>query len=928
MNDVRTTGIDLPIPRVAQSTLRLNGTGDLATIRVASAQGRVTVDAERASLIAQLGAVDRLTIRWPTAPINTGPAATANFQVEELLWVRVRPGTTVLDSRLKFQVSSGELRTIRIATDPRLRLLTSPASGSLVSAVRTFPGSPQIVELDLAQPVRDAITLDLSFLVADASGVGNLRLPQLESLDARPSRRWLGVSVDPALQYRIQAGEDSPSVEIAKFLEVWGIGDAKPLAAYAISRGEPIWFLATQPAEPKIKSQQKTILSIGRHSAQARFEATLDITAGVVAQLLVNCPRGFKPDRVAVFDQDVERVARWSASDDGELSVFLTTPISGRQQLIISGRWPLPEAMNFEAPSWSVQSAEVHLAQWEFYRQSDILLTVSSPPEARQVEPSVQVVRTARDALAAAFQADQAKLNISLQVTPNEPRVEVASVTSLRRDGDRFLAYVDIQLEVAGGVLDALQLEVPLQFVEPFRAEPAATVSLATATATQQRVLTIIPTVPWAGRQLIRLQGRIAPALGDGLKIPDLRPLAVGAIDRYVALPKQLDSQPVSWEISHLTPAKLPAALLPRDWKTETVQTYRIQDDSFQATLKSVDRPNANAVIQLADIQLVCLPGGCCTAATYDLVPGGANDCELRLPAGCELIHASVERLPASLVELGGGKYRINLGAQNLPQRIELLYTLASARSPDNVLSIAPRLGNIEPLQTLWTIYHLPQDRVLPSERRFGVSASDQLLARLLNTSRLVDLSADVLGEHLPDEIARWYVNWRERYWNDRLRLRRTLITAARDLVNSEEAGEARGLDQKMIALDARLGVKDASGLTASAHDFVESFVAAAGNGLIAQHFSLKKSDGEPKIYYVVGADDLPWRWLSASGLLLMGCLAGWRLKRSELPRFSPLAVACAVALFWWLFLGASMWGLLAISVIVLALVWIRNRSD
>ncbi len=929
VGDTRSTGVDLPIPRVAQAILRLSGAVDLENIKIISARGRVTLDAQRDSLVAQLGAADRLAIRWPTAQSNSNPAAVANLQVDELVWVRVRPGTTVLDARLKFQINSGELRTVRLATDPRLRLLTSPVNGSLLAAVRTFPGSPQIIELDLIQPARDSVTLDVSFLVADASGVGNLRLPQLESIDAKPLRRWLGVSVDPALQYRIQAGEDSPSVDIAKFLESWGIGDAKPLAAFAISRGEPIWFLATQPAEPKVSVQQKTVLSVGRRFAQVRIESSLDITAGVLAQLTMASHPDFQPDRISMLDQDVERVARWSVSDEGELNIFLTTPIAGRQQLVVTGRWPLPASAGFEAPRWSLQSATVNRGQWEFYRQNEVLLTISPPAEARPPELPSEPLRSGLGSLAAVFQADTGDLAFGLQVAENDPRVNGATVTSVRREGDRFLANIDYQVEVAEGILDSLQFEIPAQLVGPFRTEPAAIVTLGTAAATQRRVLTLTPTTPLTGKHAFRIQGRIAPSPGDRLRVPDVQPLAVESLDRFVLLPKQLDSQPVSWETSRLTAAKLPAELLPRGWNPEAVSSYKVHDDGFHAVLKSVDRADAAAVVQLADIHLAWSPtGDWQAAATYDLQPGGATECELQLPPGCELIHATVEHLPASLVELGQGKFRLTLGPQNLPQRVEVLYTTRPEYSAQQTVLTAPRLGSGEPLQTLWTIYHLPADRVEPLEQRIIVSASDQQLVRLTSASRLVDLSADVLGEHLPEEISRWYGNWRQRYWKDRLTLRRSLIAAGRDPTNSEEAAEARSLDQKMIALDDRLGANNSAAQSASTHDFVQAFVETAGAGLARRHYSLKATDGAPVVRYQSYARGSQWRWMSATGLMIFGCVVGWRFRGRELPQFPPVVLATCVAAFWWLFLGTSMWGLLAVVLILLTWLWKRNPAD
>ena len=52
-------------------------------------------------------------------------------------------------------------------------------------------------------PIAEPTTIDARFLWTGVSSVGNLRLPQLDVLDARPTRRWLAVSVDPALEYHL-----------------------------------------------------------------------------------------------------------------------------------------------------------------------------------------------------------------------------------------------------------------------------------------------------------------------------------------------------------------------------------------------------------------------------------------------------------------------------------------------------------------------------------------------------------------------------------------------------------------------------------------------------------------------------------------------------------------------------------------------------
>ncbi len=320
------TSFDLPLPRLAHASLELACPADLPAPNIPSALGRVDFDGASGMLSAQLGAADQLSIRW-TGGMET---AAANLEVEELVWMKVRPGTTVLDARFKYRVLSGQVRSLRLLTDSRLRLLSSPGGQSPIAAVHTVPGDPQQVELELREPAVDEFTIDLSFLATGASGVGNLRLPRLEASDARAVRRWLAVSVDSALQPKIQAGEDSRVLDLGEFLAAWGETEAKPHAAYSIPRGEPVWFLSAQPGEPQTSVEQTLALSFGRNSSELRFSAGLSIAGGVLFQITLAGPRGIDIDEVSLVDDDVERVARWTVDDQGRAYVFFNAPIDRR----------------------------------------------------------------------------------------------------------------------------------------------------------------------------------------------------------------------------------------------------------------------------------------------------------------------------------------------------------------------------------------------------------------------------------------------------------------------------------------------------------------------------------------------------------------------------------------------------------------------
>ncbi len=140
-------GFDVSIPPVAQAEVELTVPPDAPTVEVPTARGQVVTRKVQQRVEAHLGAVDRLSVRWP-AGIGM-ETATANIEAEELVWVKVRPGTTVFDVRFKYRVLEGGMRQVRLLADPRLQLLPSTSTSSPIAAVHVIPGDPQRIDLEL-----------------------------------------------------------------------------------------------------------------------------------------------------------------------------------------------------------------------------------------------------------------------------------------------------------------------------------------------------------------------------------------------------------------------------------------------------------------------------------------------------------------------------------------------------------------------------------------------------------------------------------------------------------------------------------------------------------------------------------------------------------------------------------------------------------
>jgi hypothetical protein len=922
--DATATEFDVAIPPLANATLELTFPPDTPTIELPTARGQVRLQSARGELSAQLGPVDRLVVRWP---MLNGPEAIApNLEVEELIWVKVRPGTTVLDAKFKYRVLAGRIRQIRLHADPRLRILPTTGPESPVAAVHPIPGDPQKIDLELSRPVSDQVVIDLSFLLTNTSGVGNLRLPRLETSGARAARRWLGVSVDAALQPKIQAGEDSRTLNIPDFTAAWGAAEARPQAAYSIPRGEPVWVLATQPNEPRTSLEQLLSLSLGRSSSLVRFDANLTIAGGHLLQFNLQGPSGLIVEQISVLEDELQRVARWTVDERGRITVFLNAPVDGRQRLLLRGRWDAMPDKAFAAPQIDVLGAETKKRQLHLYRQPAVLAAVKRTPLVSEIEADDDEPLDGFGALVGRYMLEDPKAIVTITLAPNVAKSRAVATTYLQRDANRWVADLHYHLEVTEGLVDSPQFEVPPQWSEPYRIEPPTPFKILPIPGEQRRQLIVYPEPAIKGKYELKIRGRVALSAGDRLRAPDILPLRSQQIERFVVLPQHLDAQQISWDIVGLSRATLPEGFVAAGPHAQSDAVYQVAGDRFQASLKAVEPATAAAQVALADIHVVWQNDGSCEGvANFDLEPGGAASCVLELPSGCRLLHVSIESSPALMVALDANRWRVTLESQQLPQRVEVIYTCPLEGSSHHKQFRAPRLADLEVARTLWTVHGPPGfGRGQPPQSKLATSPAAQELERLKTINTLVQLPAEVTAEHLPEEIVRWYRPWKERYSASRAAFAWQLSAAGQNNPQSEENIAARDLDKQILAVDARLGATSPPSRQVTLAPPPTELLAAARANLLPTHYMVRGNLYDLDLYYPQAPSTGLWpRLLFALAILLAGGVVVVRFAGRELPVFSPAAAIGGLGLAWWLILAPSFFGLAAILVTA----WIALRT-
>ena len=77
----------------------------------------------------------------------------------------------------------------------------------------------------------------------------------------RPTKRWLAVSVDPALEHQEQMPGRLDAVAVPEFTGRWGAATPPPLLACRLARGRRAeWSIATRPRRPEITVDKTLVL--------------------------------------------------------------------------------------------------------------------------------------------------------------------------------------------------------------------------------------------------------------------------------------------------------------------------------------------------------------------------------------------------------------------------------------------------------------------------------------------------------------------------------------------------------------------------------------------------------------------------------------------------------------------------------------------
>ena len=941
--------IDCSIPALATSSLEIDFPAGAVPPNVLSAKGSVHEDQVRNRLRVQLGDADRMVLQWQE---DEAIASSGLHAVDQLAWMKVQPGAVVVDARFKLNIEDRRVQRVQIETDSELRLLSpleakADGDGLELTHVRTVAGDPQTIELQWSPGITGEVEIRVPFLWAGVSGVGNIRLPQLRVKGSRDTRRWVGISVDPALfvdRDLIPRNNLLKPLSVTALGGIWDLANEAPDFFYEQNGSVIDWALPTRLQESETIGFAKLMLGVSDAVSNVVAEYELETTDGHRCQYQVELPAGFVPDHVEMKSDNVDSLLRWSVHKDADvdrLTLFLSEPVRGTLKLMIRGRL-LHSKASFHVPYFVLKDVRMRGGQVAIYRGPKVRVQLEGGPEAwQQFDDFVPMAETPLEfgRFVGVYRLPLESLRQQVTVVPNRINAEAIQVVSLNRIDAQWNVEVDLRIKMHSGQLDTIRFRVPEGFQGPFQMEPEVPFLVKRLPVDDGFVLDVRPPKSIDDSYRLTFRGTLNIDPESPVRCPVISIEEIDRVSRFVVLPKKVDFQDVSWKTAGLVSQSLPEDSENAPLADTSVASFKVIDHTYRAVLQSVDQPVHEPKVPLADIDVICNQlDRYVGRAIFDLDPAGLASVGIQLPhPSAELLRIRVDDRPTNLRKVKNG-WDIELHSRNLPQRVEVLYSAPYAIK-DTLYGVArPFLTasgeKIPIVHTLWSLLDSHQFGPLPiyEDQRLAIRGSMMQFECLQKRARnLLDALVDVTSAEPVEVLLPWYT-----------RTVRHLISTQQEMENILPHIPTESLSEFMAKQDLLAEqVSDVASQLISQGVFpsIDAFrqIGSRGadpwEGFISRPATLVGSESDQATLFIgrpsSGAVDFPTRWLLA--ILAMGVIASIGLRPQVAEnllriRIPLLPILFAIAMFYWLFLSPSIFGFLAmLTISVLALVFPWN---
>ncbi|REJ67365.1 MAG: hypothetical protein DWQ31_11320 [Planctomycetota bacterium] len=760
--------VDLRVPAAMEGRFDLSVGTQLDQLKF---NGRPIV-AERGANSGELrlsfGPAKRLTLSWPDARSETRWP-----EFDRTTHLRFQPEGVFVDAVWQTTGRRRLPRQFVVRIDPRLRLLTETGRDFEIQRESTEPGSVPRYRVRTAENSAGLNRLQLAMKYDEATPFGEWGLPEIATEVATSRRTYALVSVDPNLKSRAVRRDRLALLDRDDWPLAWPADEPFPDFAFRVTEATADFQIAVRP--PETRTTYECELALGFEARRTRVEliADLETESGQVLQHRLLVPEGFEASSVSLTRGDVDQMLRWSQAVDGVLTIFLARPLSGTQRLYVAGTIGVQGELR-ELPLVRLENAQLSSGRLALFRRDDVIVDVEPESQLEAIEGladrllslvELEELAFGRPIGVYDFKEDS---RAKLRVRGNHPVIRGEQITRLNQQQGDWDVAVECRFQVDAGTVGSLRFELPPSLADPIVIEPNLPYRLVELPNSQTRRLIVYPEVAVAGEFQLEIRAPLEFSAGDRVRVPDVRVAEDVEMDRTIIMPRQVEGQAISWEVRHLQPLV----------RSPTQLRVRVVGEAFSAAVTAVAPRRGDPQVRLAHVQTVMLGAREYFAvAAFDLEPAGRQTCRLEMPRDCEVRGVQVAGLPA-VRPSASDPLIVNLGSEQLPHRIEIVYEGRAQLADGELRLIAPELYDlgtranplegggrrIENERSTWTISHAADgEHVLELGGGDEIMRSSSLQRDLEHLSTISDLIADVTSEEPSEVLAIWYRRWARR---------------------------------------------------------------------------------------------------------------------------------------------------------------------
>jgi hypothetical protein len=425
-------------------------------------------------------------------------------------------------------------------------------------------------------------------------------------------------------------------------------------------------------------------------------------------------------------------------------------------------------------------------------------------------------------------------------------------------------------------------------------------------------MLVLRPAQALRGNVAVQIRGTLRTENEQRVRAPDIGVLDIPYLRRYLCLPTRLDRQQIAWETGGLQSASLPDDYRPPEDLTTGYTVFQVVGPRLEAVVTDVDRVLGAPQVHLADNYAAwCHDDTCFGVSVFDLEPARLSTVEVAVPATLELVQVRVAGVPVTARPRDNGHWTVALGADQLPQRVEVLFqgTLPSGSAIlDGKTFPAPVLIGLPVLQTLWTVRGPTTDGPgLPALKHLAARADQQSRIRLETAETMLDYAPAVVARSTANELDFWRADWERHVAASRQDLQRQgaqppvptsseLVNEVDDSAPSEGPRQASDFGELWKLQQTWRGPPTTCSLRGIASQIVIDYPTS--------------STADYAILSILAA-----AWLCGAGFCVLlarsAAVNDWLIR-------SPHVVGVLLGLIWWLWFSPSFLGLIVISISVL----------